>query len=91
MPGTGSRPRWTLSRPPAPSAGWHGRLDRCLVGAVWVILAAYTFGLLSHGSGFEPFVDGWLGILTQALPAAACWSAVAVNLAGPRWSVSHWA
>ena len=44
---------------------------------MWVLLAAYVGLLAVHGKGFEPFVDGWLGVLTQFVPALVCWLAVA--------------
>jgi len=49
---------------------------------MWLLLAAYVLGLAAHGHGFEPVVDGWLGELTQLLPAAVCWAAVPTS--GPR-------
>ena len=50
--------------------------------AMLLLLGAYVAGLALHGPGYEPLVDGWLGALTQVVPAAACW--VAVRGAGPR-------
>ncbi|MGB9376760.1 MAG: EAL domain-containing protein [Mycobacteriales bacterium] len=50
--------------------------SRWLMALMWVLEAAYVLGLAVHGHGFEPIVDGWLGVLTQAAPAALCWSAV---------------
>ena len=47
-----------------------------LTALMWLLLAAYVLGLAAHGHGFEPVVDGWLGELTQLLPAAVCWAAV---------------
>ncbi len=40
-----------------------------------VMLVAYVVGLALHGEGFSPLVDGWLGIGSQVVPAAACWVA----------------
>jgi len=53
-----------------------------LTALMWLLLAAYVLGLAAHGHGFEPVVDGWLGELTQLLPAAVCWAAVPTS--GPR-------
>ena len=50
--------------------------------AMLLLLVAYVAGLALHGPAFEPLVDGWLGVLTQVVPAAACW--VAARDAGPR-------
>jgi diguanylate cyclase (GGDEF)-like protein len=47
-----------------------------LLAAVWLLLGAYVVGLALHGTGFEPLVDGWLGVLTQVLPAVVCWAAL---------------
>jgi diguanylate cyclase len=49
---------------------------RLLPGLMLIALAGYTIGLMKHGPDFEPLVDGWLGVLTQALPAAICWFAL---------------
>ena len=57
-------------------ASASGLLQRCLAAAMWLLLLAYLAGLAVHGSAFEPLVDGWLGALTQLVPAALCWSAV---------------
>ncbi len=58
---------------------------------MWLLLAAYVLGLAAHGHGFEPVVDGWLGELTQLLPAAVCWAAVPTSArAAGRWSASPW-
>lgn len=49
----------------------------------WILLGAYLVGLACHGrSGFQPWVDGWLGEPTQLAPAAVCWAAV--RRSGPR-------
>jgi diguanylate cyclase (GGDEF)-like protein len=45
--------------------------------STWVVLVAYAGGLLLHGKGFDTLTDGWLGILTQVLPAIVCWIGVA--------------
>ena len=47
-----------------------------LTALMWLLLAAYVLGLAAHGHGFEPVVDGWLGELTQLVPAGVCWAAV---------------
>jgi diguanylate cyclase (GGDEF)-like protein len=47
-----------------------------LLAVMWAVLAAYLIGLAQHGRGFEAFIDGWLGIVSQWLPAAVCWSRV---------------
>jgi diguanylate cyclase len=57
-----------------PHAAPHRLTPRVLSGLMWLLLAAYLVGLSVHGTGFEPLVDGWLGVLTQALPAAVCWT-----------------
>ena len=49
--------------------------DRWLIWAVFVLVAAYTLGLLLHGAGPSPFVDIWLGELTQWVPVAVFWLA----------------
>ncbi|WP_104165949.1 bifunctional diguanylate cyclase/phosphodiesterase [Cryobacterium sp. N22] len=49
--------------------------DRWLIWAVFILVAAYTIGLLLHGEGPNPVVDIWLGELTQWLPAAVFWLA----------------
>jgi diguanylate cyclase (GGDEF)-like protein len=38
-----------------------------------LLLAAYLVALTAHGKGFDPTV-GWLAVLNQVVPAAACWS-----------------
>jgi diguanylate cyclase (GGDEF)-like protein len=57
-------------------------LGRGLGPLMWLLLVAYVIGLAVHGPRFEPFVDVWLGALTQVVPAALCWSALPA--AGPR-------
>jgi diguanylate cyclase len=66
--------RTTAGRVAAPHRVLHGVLS----GLMWLLLAAYLVGLSVHGTGFEPLVDGWLGVLTQVLPAAVCWTWAAV-------------
>jgi diguanylate cyclase (GGDEF)-like protein len=44
--------------------------------ATWVTLLAYAVGLLFHGKGFDPIIDGWLGISADAFPAVVAWLAV---------------
>lgn len=63
-------------RPVPTSHLGSGVLQRCLAVAMWSLLLAYLAGLALHGASFELVVDGWLGALTQAVPAALCWSAV---------------
>ena len=53
------------------------RSSLALIAFMTALLVAYVVGLALHGNGFSPFVDGWLGIGTQVVPAAACWVAVA--------------
>jgi diguanylate cyclase (GGDEF)-like protein len=72
---------------PAPSARLlhvvGGQPLRRVLGALmWLCLLAYVVGLVFHGPHFEPLVDVWLGVLTQVVPAALCWSAL--PRAGPR-------
>ena len=57
------------------AAVWR-RVQQVLGPVMWLLLVAYVVGLVRHGEGFEPLVDGWLGTLTQLLPAAICWSSV---------------
>ena len=38
---------------------------------LWGLLGAFVLGLVQHGTGFEPLVDGWLGSLTTLLPSLA--------------------
>jgi diguanylate cyclase (GGDEF)-like protein len=47
-----------------------------LLGLMWLLLAAYVVGLFWTGTGYHPIVDGWLGTLTQLVPAAVCWAAL---------------
>jgi len=49
--------------------------DRWLIWAVFVLVAAYTIGLLLHGEGSNPVVDIGLGELTQWVPVAVFWLA----------------
>ena len=61
-------------------ANWRDRTlrgvgDRWLIGAVFALVAAYTLGLLLHGSGPNPLVDIWLGELTQWVPVVVFWLA----------------
>ena len=48
----------------------RGGVPMVFVGLLWILLAAFAVGLVRHGNGFEPLVDGWLGSLTTVLPAA---------------------
>lgn len=43
---------------------------------MWLLLAAYILGLVWPGDGYDWAVDGWLGSLTQFVPAAVCWAAL---------------
>jgi diguanylate cyclase (GGDEF)-like protein len=69
---------------PRTSPGIAGTAARHVLPAVmWTLLGLYAAGLVMHGrEEFSPLVDGWLGILTQVLPAAVAWCAVPG--AGPR-------
>jgi diguanylate cyclase (GGDEF)-like protein len=53
-----------------------------LQALTWLLTGIYLFGILHHGPDFEPWVDGFLGEIVEALPAAICW--IAVPAAGPR-------
>lgn len=35
---------------------------RLVLSVMWLLLGVYLAGLLFHGEGFNPFVDGWLGL-----------------------------
>jgi len=48
-----------------------------LLWAMALSLVAYLVGLTAAGDPFPILVDGWLGNLTQWLPAAVCWAAAA--------------
>jgi diguanylate cyclase (GGDEF)-like protein len=43
---------------------------------MWLSLALYLFTLIVHGPNFEPWVDGVLGWLVEAIPALICWLAL---------------
>jgi diguanylate cyclase (GGDEF)-like protein len=43
---------------------------------MWLLLVAYVIGLFWSGAGYHPVVDGWLGSLTQFVPAVVCWAAL---------------
>jgi diguanylate cyclase (GGDEF)-like protein len=55
-----------------------------LVSVMGLVLAAYVGGLVLQsqvsspvvGGGFNPLVDGWLGLATDWVPVAVCWLAV---------------
>ena len=55
-----------------------------LVGALWLVLAAYVATLALHSVGWGPswnawygtVVNNWLGLATDWLPAAVCWLAI---------------
>ena len=65
------------------AVAWR-RVQQGLGPGMWLLLVAYVLALARHGEGFEPLVDGWLGTLTQLLPAAVCWSAVPLAAARRR-------
>jgi diguanylate cyclase (GGDEF)-like protein len=50
-------------------------LENVLLGVTFVLVVAYTIGLLLGGDGPNPLVDIWLGELTQWVPAAIFWLA----------------
>ena len=52
-----------------------------------LLLAAYLGGLSLHGDAFSLVVDGWLGTLTQWVPAGACWLAVFWSRRPLRWDL----
>ena len=64
--------RRTSTGPRAPLTAWRWGLQALM----WVLVLLYLVGLVRHGTGFEPLVDGWLGALTQLVPAAVCWASV---------------
>ncbi|MET0954387.1 MAG: EAL domain-containing protein [Cryobacterium sp.] len=43
---------------------------------MWLLLGAYFAGLFLPGDTFSVVVDGWLGSLTQFVPAVVCWMAL---------------
>ncbi len=57
----------------APSAGRRGDW---LVWSMVALLVVYLIGLAFPVVGLRPIVDGWLGTLTQWMPAVLCWRAV---------------
>jgi diguanylate cyclase len=65
------------TRRAAPRA-FHGRRRRVSrsrflpARVITALLGLYLVGLGFHGDSFSMFVDGWLGILTQSVPAAFC-------------------
>ena len=54
---------------------------------MWLLLVLQLVGLSVHGSGFEPLVDGWLCVATQAIPALVCWLAL-IGARGRRGEVT---
>ena len=55
------------------------RTDRFRTASIWVmwlILGAYLVGLLLTADVYSPLVDGWLGSITQFVPAYVCWMAL---------------
>jgi diguanylate cyclase len=57
-----------------------------LIWAMFLIVAAYTVGLVLQGGVSHPIVDLWLSLSTSWLPAVACWVAVA-HVGFRRWEV----
>lgn len=53
------------------SQGWSA--PRMAVWTMWMLLGVFLVGLLVHGEGFNPFVDGWLGLLATWAPVVVCW------------------
>ena len=47
-----------------------------LVWAMGLILVVYLVGLAVSIDGLRPLVNGWLGTITQWIPALLCWRAV---------------
>ena len=79
------------TRPPGPGGTVEQRAqrDRARLGAVgderagrwllWVMIAAgavFVTGLVLHSAGFNLVRMGWMGALSEWLPAAVCWAAV---------------
>ena len=52
------------------------RFRACQLCVMWLLLVVYLVGLIWHGEEFSPVVDGWLGSLTQFVPAIVCWLAL---------------
>jgi len=50
---------------------------------MWAALAAYFVALVQHGCGYDSFVDGWMQVATQVVPALVCWFA-ALSVQGRR-------
>jgi len=65
--------------PPAlPHPSWPApgrRVGAALGLAMWLLLAGYILGLVGGGRAFNLLVDGWLGALTQWMPAVCGWAA----------------
>ena len=53
-----------------------------LVWAMVLLVGAYVVGLILHGDGFSPLIDGWLGICSVCAPALVC--CVAAIRTGPQ-------
>ncbi len=53
-----------------------GRRGDWLAWVMVLMLAVYLAGLVLPVDGLRPFVNGWLGTITQWIPAALCWRAV---------------
>ncbi|TFC18167.1 diguanylate cyclase [Cryobacterium algoritolerans] len=53
-----------------------GRRGDWLVWVMVLMLAVYLAGLVLPVDGLRPFVNGWLGTITQWIPAVLCWRAV---------------
>jgi diguanylate cyclase (GGDEF)-like protein len=52
------------------------RFPHALIALNWLLLAGYVIGLIFHGPGFEPLVDGGLAMLTEFIAVIVSWHAV---------------
>ena len=50
--------------------------DYVVFGGIAVLLLANLIGLVFHGDGFNPFVDGWLAVLSVWVAVVLVWLAV---------------
>ena len=58
--------------------------DRVVFGGIAVVLLANLIGLILHGDGINPFVDGWLAVFSNWAAVVLVWLAVArVRLSRP--------
>jgi len=57
-----------------------------MIWLMGLLLGAYVGGLGRQGDEFSVLVDGWLGTLTQWVPAVVCWVAVFLTRR-QRWDV----